>query len=327
MRNLEYYLEGIKNKVLRVLSQAITLVESDQEQDRVIATELLKSLSTQSTKSIRIGITGAPGVGKSTFIESFGMELLTRYSSICVLAVDPSSQRTGGSILGDKTRMPVLSRQKDCFIRPSPNRSNLGGVASATKESVILCEAFGFEVILIETVGVGQSETLVSSMVDFFLLLLLPGSGDELQGIKKGVMELADGIFINKSDVDFNKAKIKKNQIELALHLFKSKVDFWQCQAMTGSALKQEGIAETCDYIEEYIQTSKDKGYFNHYRNLQNIEWFKNLLNLQILEEVKKQDWYINLENEAMKNIYESDAFTVGEVHQIMNHLKRKLDA
>ncbi|PCJ19843.1 MAG: methylmalonyl Co-A mutase-associated GTPase MeaB [Candidatus Cloacimonadota bacterium] len=325
MKNLEYYLDGIKNKNLRVLSQAITLVESNQVQDRVLGSKLLENLSKCKSNNIRIGITGTPGVGKSTFIEAFGLELLKKYDKICVLAVDPSSKRTGGSILGDKTRMPLLSREKNCFIRPTPNRSNLGGVASATKEAIILCEAFGYDVILIETVGVGQSETIVSSMVDFFLLLLLPSSGDELQGIKKGVMELADTIFINKSDIDLNKAKIKKNQIEMALHLFKSKTNFWTCNTITGSSLKYDGIKDVCDIIDSFIAESKSNKYFEQNRKVQNLEWFDNLLSISILDEIEQQDWYIKLKRLAYNNITNKDSLSVLEAHKIVNEIKQRL--
>lgn len=325
MRDLNYYLTGIKNKNKRAFSRAITLLESDQAKDRVLATELLKELTKIKSDSLRIGITGTPGVGKSTFIESFGLELLSRGSSLCVLAVDPSSKRTGGSILGDKTRMPLLSREENCFIRPSPNQNNLGGVASATNETIILCEAFGFDIILIETVGVGQSETIVSTMVDFFLLLLLPGSGDELQGIKKGVMELADGIFINKADMDITKAKLKHNQIEQALHLFKAKTDFWTCKAMIGSALNNEGIADIYNIIEDNIECSKKKGFFTQNRKKQNVEWFKNLLSIRLLDELRELKWFSELEDSACHEILNQEALSVLKVQEMVLELKSRL--
>lgn len=325
MRDINYYLNGIKNKNKRVFSQAITLIESDQAQHRLLATDLLKQLSQMTSETVRVGITGTPGVGKSTFIEAFGLELLSRGSSLCVLAVDPSSKRTGGSILGDKTRMPLLSREESCFIRPSPNRSNLGGVASATNETITLCEAFGFDVVLVETVGVGQSETIVSTMVDFFLLLLLPGSGDELQGIKKGVMELADGIFINKADMDVSKARLKQNQIDQALHLFKSKTDFWTCKSMLGSALNNDGIVAVCDVVENYVKSSKENGFFQDNRKIQSVEWFKNLLAIRLVDELRSQLWFADLEKLASQEILENDALSVLKVQEIVTELKSRL--
>jgi LAO/AO transport system kinase len=324
MRDLNYYLNGIKNKHKRVFSQAITLLESDQAQDRILASELLKELSKIKSNSLRVGITGTPGVGKSTFIESFGLEILSRGSSLCVLAVDPSSKRTGGSILGDKTRMPLLSREENCFIRPTPNQNNLGGVASATNETIILCEAFGFDIILVETVGVGQSETIVSTMVDFFLLLMLPGSGDELQGIKKGVMELADGIFINKCDMDISKANLKKNQIEQALHLFKPKTDFWNCKSLIGSSLNKTGISAICDVIEDYFQCSKDSGFFTKNRRQQSVEWFKSILAIRLVDELRELEWFSNLEEQACGDILNKDALSALKVQDIVAEVKKR---
>ncbi|MCO4784212.1 MAG: methylmalonyl Co-A mutase-associated GTPase MeaB [Candidatus Cloacimonetes bacterium] len=325
MRDLNYYLDGIKQKKRRVFAQAITLMESNQSTDRTMATKLLKELSKIKTNTLRIGVTGTPGVGKSTFIEAFGLEILKRGLSLCVLAVDPSSKRTGGSILGDKTRMPRLSREENCFIRPSPNQNNLGGVASATNETIALCEAFGFDVVLIETVGVGQSETIVSTMVDFFLLLLLPGSGDELQGIKKGVMELADGIFINKCDMDVSKAKLKQNQIEQALHLFKPKTDFWSCKAMIGSALNNQGISDIYDLIESYVKCSKEVNFFEQNRKVQNADWFKNVLAIRVIDELRDLTWFSKLEDQACLDILKKNSLSALKVQEVIGELKSRL--
>ena len=219
--NLEQYAAGIRSGNRVVLSQAITLVESTLEADQALASALVQEVLPHTGQSIRIGITGVPGVGKSTFIEAFGKMLLDLGNKVAVLAVDPSSQLTKGSILGDKTRMEVLAADKRAFIRPSPSGSTLGGLSAKTREAMLLCEAAGFDVILIETVGVGQSETAVKSMVDFFMLLMLSGAGDELQGIKKGIMEMADALVIHKADGDNLEAAQKaKSNYQNALHLF-----------------------------------------------------------------------------------------------------------
>ena len=223
-----------------------------------------------SGNSIRVGLTGVPGVGKSSFIEELGMFLISTGKKVAVLAIDPSSERSGGSILGDKTRMEKLSVEKNAFIRPSPSSGTLGGVARKTAESIILCEAAGFDVIFVETVGVGQSETAVHSMVDFFLLLMLAGAGDELQGIKRGIMEMADAIVINKADGD-NISKSKRAQAEYknALHLFPPSDSGWEPQVTTASALTGTGIEEVWNSIEDYMQFTKNNGYFITKRNLQ----------------------------------------------------------
>src|SRR5690606_22316806 len=237
-----------------------------------------------------IGITGVPGVGKSTFIETFGTYLTSKGKQIAVLAVDPSSTLSRGSILGDKTRMEELTKNDKAFIRPSPSGTSLGGVARKTRETIILCEAAGFDTILIETVGVGQSETAVHSMVDFFLLLKLAGAGDELQGIKRGIMEMADAIVINKAEGEnLKNAKIAKVEFNRALHLYPPKESGWQPKVLLASALQNTGISEVWELIEAYLNLSKSTRFFDHNRNEQNKFWL-----LQTIEDRLKSDFYNN---------------------------------
>ncbi|MCX2720449.1 methylmalonyl Co-A mutase-associated GTPase MeaB [Poritiphilus sp. M415] len=274
------------NKTL--LARGITLIESRRTADHTLAQELIERCLPKINKSIRIGITGVPGVGKSTFIERLGKLITGMGKKVAVLAVDPSSSVTRGSILGDKTRMLELSKDPDAFIRPSPTGESLGGVARKTRESVILCEAAGYEVILIETVGVGQSETAVHSMVDFFLLLKLAGAGDELQGIKRGIMEMADGILINKADGDnLKRAQRARAEFERALQLYPPKASGWLPKVSTCSALNNEGITELWGMIEEFIANNRDSGFFETLRREQNTNWF-----LQTVDERLKSSFY-----------------------------------
>lgn len=273
------------------LSRAITFVESTSENHKQLAQEIIESCLPHANKSIRIGITGVPGVGKSTFIESFGKLLVAKGKKVAVLAVDPSSTVSGGSILGDKTRMEELVKEENAFIRPSASGNSLGGVARKTRESIILCEAAGFDLILIETVGVGQSETAVHSMTDFFLLLKLAGAGDELQGIKRGIMEMADLIVINKADGENQKAaKQAKVEFQRALHLFPLKESGWTPKTTTCSALKNEGIESILEIVEEYVQLTKENGFFEHKRDEQNKFWL-----YQTIEEELKSGFYNHL--------------------------------
>jgi len=270
----ESYIKGVLGGDRVLLSQAITLSESKLTGDKQLSSKILEAILPHSGNSIRIGITGVPGVGKSTFIEVFGNILAKQDKKIAVLAVDPSSQRTGGSILGDKTRMEELARNPNAFIRPSPTGQSLGGVAAKTREAILLCEAAGFEVILIETVGVGQSETEVRNMVDFFLLLMLPGAGDELQGIKKGIMEMADAILINKADGDnLKKANEAKVNYEQALHLFEANSSGMSTKVLTCSAQENKGMQEVWELIMQYKKQTTDSNYFNQNRSRQNIKW------------------------------------------------------
>lgn len=275
--------EGILNGNRIVLSQAITLIESVLPTHQSLAQEIIEKSLPHSGKSIRIGLTGTPGVGKSTFIDNFGKSVLGEGHRLAVLAIDPSSQQTKGSILGDKTRMQYLSNHPDVFIRPSPAGDSLGGVARKTRESIILCEAAGFDVVIVETVGVGQSETAVHSMVDFFLLLLLPNSGDELQGIKRGVMEMADLIAINKADGDaLAAAKLAKKQCMNGLHLFPPKPSGWIATAETCSGLHQNGLDKIWTHIKNFQNQTKINGYFDHHRQQQARYWLEESIGQQL---------------------------------------------
>jgi len=262
--------EGILQGNKTSLSSAITLIESVHPKHREPAEQIIEKCLPFSGKSIRIGITGVPGVGKSTFIEALGMYLTKMGHKLAVLAIDPSSQQSGGSILGDKTRMELLSANPDAFIRPSPSGTTLGGVARKTRETVILCEAAGFDIVFIETVGVGQSETTVHSMVDFFLLLMLSGAGDELQGIKRGIMEMADTIIINKADGDnIKRAELARREYKNALHLFPPTESEWYPKVLLTSAIKNTGIDEVWNTIEEYVTHTKTNNYWEINRSRQ----------------------------------------------------------
>jgi len=279
MPKLKQIAAGVRSGNIRSLAKAITLVESRNPDHSRAAVSLLDELLPDSGKSIRIGISGVPGAGKSTFIEALGMYLLGQGKKLAILAVDPSSQRSGGSILGDKTRMELLSREAAAFIRPSPTGDNLGGVARKTREAMLVCEAAGYDVIIVETVGVGQSEITVASMVDFFLLLQLPNAGDELQGIKKGVMEIADAILINKAEGENRpRAELARQQYQNALHLIKPKSKNWTIPVLLCSALCREGIAEVWSTIIDYERAMKQSGEFHEKRRLQNIDWMWTLL-------------------------------------------------
>ena len=279
---------SILNKDITALSRAITLIESKNPKHLEKANTIIKACLPHANNAIRIGITGVPGVGKSTFIEAFGKHLTTLGKRVAVLAIDPSSTITKGSILGDKTRMEDLVKDDNAFIRPSPSGDSLGGVARKTRETIILCEAAGFDVIIIETVGVGQSETTVHSMVDFFLLLKLAGAGDELQGIKRGIIEMADAIAINKADGDnLKKAKLAKVEFSRALHLYPKKSSNWQPKVTLCSALQNEGIDAIWDIILEYVEITSKNNYFNTKRNEQNKFWL-----IQTIEEQLKSDFF-----------------------------------
>lgn len=290
------YIEGVLKGDRLVLSRAITLIESQRPTDLTIAEEVLKGILPHTGQSVRVGITGVPGVGKSTFIESFGAHLTAIGHQIAVLTIDPSSQKTKGSILGDKTRMEQLARNPKAFIRPSASGTTLGGVSNKTREVMLLCEAAGFDVILIETVGVGQSETLVHGMVDFFLLLMLAGAGDELQGIKKGIMEMAHAVVINKADGENMKpAKRAKIEYQNALHLFPADASGWYPQVKVCSALKNDGIDKVWQMMLKHNEQMTASGYLAKNRQAQQLSWFQeNLQNLLAdqfysAESVKKQ--------------------------------------
>ncbi len=277
------YIEEIRKGNITVLSQAVTLVESQLPEHQTVAQEVITGCLPYAGNSVRIGITGVPGSGKSTSIDTFGLHVLGRGGKLAVLAIDPSSERSKGSILGDKTRMERLSQQKNAFIRPSPSAGSLGGVARKTRETIILCEAAGFDTIFVETVGVGQSETAVHSMVDFFLLIQLAGTGDELQGIKRGIMEMADGIVINKADGNnIEKAKLAQAHFRNSLHLFPPSPSGWTPQVLTYSGYYEIGIDEVWKMIDDYTAFVKQNGYFDRKRREQSKYWLTETIDEQL---------------------------------------------
>lgn len=277
------YFKGIQSGNRTLLSRAITLIESTLPADRETAGELIRLCLPLSGNALRLGVTGVPGVGKSTFIESFGLYLIEKGSKVAVLTIDPSSTRSRGSILGDKTRMEELSNNNHAFIRPSASAGTLGGVARKTREAMILCEAAGYDTVFVETVGVGQSETAVAQMVDFFLLLMLAGGGDELQGIKRGIMEMADLVVINKADGENkSRANLAKREYENALHLFPPLPNGWQPSVMTASALYSENLNEIWDKIESFLQLTKNNGSFEENRKNQAYHLFEETIHQSI---------------------------------------------
>jgi len=288
--SVDAYVKGIKDQDLVILSQAITIIESSKPSHQKLGQEIIQKCLPFSGKSVRIGITGIPGVGKSTFIEELGSQITDNGKRLAVLTIDPSSERSGGSILGDKTRMEKLSTNKKAFIRPSPSSGTLGGVARKTRESITLCEAAGFDTIFIETVGVGQSETAVHSMVDFFLLLMLAGSGDELQGIKRGIMEMADAIVITKADGDnLERTERAKQEFKNALHFFPLGKSDWIPQVITCSAVSLAGLGKVWQTICDYVDKTKSNNWFDTNRKNQAIYWMH-----QTIEENIKNNFYLN---------------------------------
>lgn len=279
------YINGICNRDRLILSRAITLIESRLPTDRELARQLLMALPDKKQNTLRIGITGVPGVGKSTFIEAFGSFLTQMGKAVAVLSVDPTSSRTKGSIMGDKTRMDSLAHDPLAFVRPSPTGGALGGVTNSTAETILLCEAAGYEVILVETVGVGQSETIVRNMVDFFLLLMLPGAGDELQGIKRGIMEMADALVINKTDADPLKAKQAQTDYQNALHLFPPTTSGWSPPVLRCSAIKQTGLPEIWQTVTDFRDKLTEKGYWKQQRREQQISRMHHHIQQQLLRE------------------------------------------
>lgn len=280
---VDEFVDGIVKGNITILSQAVTMVESLRPEHQAIAQEVIEKCLPYAGHSVRIGISGVPGAGKSTSIDVFGLHVLEKGGKLAVLAIDPSSERTKGSILGDKTRMEKLSVHPKAFIRPSPSAGSLGGVARKTRETIILCEAAGFDKIFVETVGVGQSETAVHSMVDFFLLIQLAGTGDELQGIKRGIMEMADGIVINKADGNnIEKAKLAASHFRNALHLFPTPDSGWTPKVLTYSGFYGLGIKEIWDMIDEYFVFVKGNGYFDYRRNEQAKYWMYETINEQL---------------------------------------------
>lgn len=277
--SVEEYVEGVKKGDRMILAKAITLIESNAPKDFDKAQRVLQALLPRTGHSLRIGITGVPGAGKSTFIEAFGQLLCQQGYKVAVLAVDPTSSITGGSILGDKTRMQKLSREPNCFIRPSPSGGTLGGVARKSRETMMLCEAAGCDVILVETVGVGQSETTVRSIVDFFMLVVLTGAGDDLQGIKKGIMELADAIVVNKADGDnLERAKVTQGEYERMVEFIRPATEGWKTHAYRCSALQKTGLLELWAVMREFEKVTKKSGAFENRRQRQIIAWVKTMI-------------------------------------------------
>ena len=319
--------EGIVKGDVTVLSQAVTLVESVNPDHQAKAQEVINKCLPYSGNSIRVGISGVPGAGKSTSIDEFGIHVLKeKGGKLAVLAIDPSSERSKGSILGDKTRMEKLTLHPDAFIRPSPSAGSLGGVARKTRESIILCEAAGYNNIIVETVGVGQSETAAHSMVDFFLLIQLAGTGDELQGIKRGIMEMADGIVINKADGDnIDRAKLAQTQFRNALHLFPLPPSGWTPEVLTYSGYYEIGIPEVWDMIDRYFEFVKANGYFEQKRREQDKFWMIETINERLqasfYNDPEIEDLLISKENLVLSN--KQSSFVAA--HDILNRYFEKL--
>lgn len=307
------YIHGIRSGNRTILGKAITLIESSLADHAALAQEIVERCLPFAGKSIRVGITGVPGVGKSAFIEALGLELTGRQHKLAVLAIDPSSERSKGSILGDKTRMEHLSADHNTFIRPSPSAGSLGGVARKTREAIILCEAAGYDTIFVETIGVGQSETAVHSMVDFFLLLMLAGAGDELQGIKRGIMEMADSVAITKADGNnIDKAERAKTEYERALHLFPPKESGWIPVVLTCSAISKAGINEIWNTIKDYEQKMISSGYFNTKRKEQARYWMYETINQSL-----RDSFYHNRNIERLLQDFEKKVLD-GEITPFM---------
>jgi LAO/AO transport system kinase len=319
--SVQQYVDGILNGDITILSQAVTLVESSKPEHQELAQEIIVKCLPFSGNSVRIGITGVPGVGKSTFIEAMGKYITSKGQKLAVLAIDPSSERTKGSILGDKTRMEDLSIDPLAYIRPSPSAGSLGGVARKTRETIILCEAAGYDHIFIETVGVGQSETAVHSMVDFFLLLMLAGAGDELQGIKRGIMEMADAITINKADGNnIEKAGLARVQYMNALHLFPATESGWKPKVLTCSAYLKTGISEIWETVDEYLGHVKNNGYFQHRRNEQSKFWMYETINEQLRNDFYQNEQMSALLEESEKKVLKEEVSSFVAAKKLLDY-------
>lgn len=306
----------------RALAKAITLIESTNSQDRSAADELVQSILPDSGRSLRIGISGTPGVGKSTFIEALGLHITGLGKKLAVLAVDPSSPVNGGSILGDKTRMERLSREENAFIRPSPSSGQLGGVAQKTRESILLCEAAGFDVILVETVGVGQSEIEVASMVDFFLLLMQPNSGDELQGIKRGILELAQALVINKADGDgLAFANQTQAHCQSAVELLSTGAP-WKTKVLTCSALKNKNIDKVWEMLESYAQQGKENGMIEQRRRGQNRDWMLKLFQNLLEQHLDARHGFSQAKNDVARSVESGQTTAYAGAKELLSLLK-----
>lgn len=320
----EEYFEGIRRGDASILGQAVTLVESSLLSDQAIAQKVIEMCLPYSGNSIRVGITGVPGAGKSTFIEALGTELCEQGKHLAVLAIDPSSERSKGSILGDKTRMNELSAAANAFIRPSPSAGSLGGVARKTRETIVLCEAAGFDTILVETVGVGQSETAAHSMVDYFLLLQVTGTGDELQGIKRGIMEMADGIAINKCDGNnIERARAARVSFRNALALFPPSESGWKPDAICCSSVEHTGVAEVWKNIEDYIAFVRQNGYFDRHRTEQAKYWMYETINQALLDGFYKNERMEQFIEQAEKQVLNNEISSFIAAHNLLTEYGR----
>ncbi|WP_291959850.1 methylmalonyl Co-A mutase-associated GTPase MeaB [Maribacter sp.] len=318
------FLKGIYANNVAIVSKAITIVESTKPEHRIIANEIIAGCISKKQESIRIGITGVPGAGKSTFIEQFGGMLTDLGKKVAVLTVDPSSSRTKGSILGDKTRMEELVKNPNAYIRPSASGSSLGGVTRKTRESIVILEAAGFNCILIETIGVGQSETAVHDMVDFFLLLKLAGAGDELQGIKRGIIEMADAIVITKADGDnIQRANLAKMEFARALHMFPPKENGYVPQVLTCSALENRGLNEVWTLIDSYCKDMQASGYFMTNRQQQNENWLTQYLEQELLSEFYLHPKTIEMLPELKKEVISGNTSPFLAAEKLLKALKQ----
>lgn len=323
--NLESLTKGILASDIPTLARSITLVESNLKKHLHLAQALLHKILPFTGNSIRIGITGAPGVGKSTFIESLGTYICEIGKKIAVLAVDPTSSISKGSVLGDKTRMERLSRYPNAFIRPSASGGALGGVARKTREAILLCEAAGFDTIIVETVGVGQSEIVVRSMVDFFLLLIPPGGGDELQGFKKGSVELADAIVINKADgINIHQANITKREYQQALHYLLPATEGWKTPVLTVSALTNVGVTDIWSIIQNFIDSTKNSGVFEHRRKEQSLNWMHTLLRDYLLDSFYNHPKVKSILEEMERGVTEGKITPTTAVKEIIDTMKNE---
>ncbi|MCK6406169.1 MAG: methylmalonyl Co-A mutase-associated GTPase MeaB [Rhodocyclaceae bacterium] len=306
----------------RALAKAITLIESTRADHRVRAQQVLNALLPQTGNAIRVGISGVPGAGKSTFIEALGVWLINKGRRVAVLAVDPSSSITGGSILGDKTRMETLCQQEEAFIRPSPSAGSLGGVAEKTREAMLLCEAAGYDVVIVETVGVGQSETTVAGMVDLFCLLQLPNAGDDLQAIKKGIVEIADMVVINKADIDPQATAVARAQWRNALHLVRRASPNWEPPVLTVSALQKEGMAEFWENVEKYRDTLTASGEFAQKRRHQSLAWMWQLIEAGLHERFREHPGVRESLPRLSQSVESGLTTPAAAAHALLAHLK-----
>ena len=307
------------------MAKTITLIESNSEKHFKQANKIIQKLLPNAGNSIRVGITGVPGAGKSTFIETLGLYLINKGHKVAVLTVDPSSSISKGSILGDKTRMEKLSREPNCFIRPSPTGTTLGGVTSKSRETITICEAAGYDVILIETVGVGQNEITVRSMVDFFLLLMISGAGDELQGIKRGVVEIADALLINKADGDNkSRAEIAKTEYSTALHYLQPKIDGWNTPVEVCSAINNQGIVEFWSLVLDFVALTKKTGYFEKNRTEQSKKWFYSLIDEKLKNIFFNDRQIAEILPIFEKDILNNELFVLDAVEKLFSNYKKR---